>query len=57
MRAENTYISEQTAHAERSGERHTQVRTEVPAIVGKNGNQPFAYLRRQLLELGKGESL
>jgi hypothetical protein len=34
---------------------HSQVRTKMPAVVGKDGDQPFAYFRRQLFEFRKGE--
>ena len=43
---------------QRDGEfHHAQVRAKMPAVVGKDGDQPFAYFRRQLLEFGKGELL
>ena len=43
---------------QRDAEFHdAQVRTEVPAIVGKDGDQPFAYFRRQLFEFGEGKLL
>jgi hypothetical protein len=43
---------------QRDGEFHnSQVRTKVPAIVGKDCDQPFAYFRGQLFEFGKGELL
>jgi hypothetical protein len=43
---------------QRNGElHHSEVGAKVAAVVGKDGNQPFAYFRRQLIEFGKGEFL
>ena len=36
---------------------HAQVRAKMAAVAGKDGDQPFTYFRRQLLEFGKGELL
>ena len=36
---------------------HAQVRPKMPAVVGKNGDQPFPYFGGQLFEFGKGELL
>src|ERR1019366_6604302 len=41
---------------QRDGEfHHAQVGAKMPAVVGKDSDQPFAYFRRQLFEFGKGE--
>jgi hypothetical protein len=43
---------------QRDGEfHHAQVRAKMPTVAGKDGDQPFAYFRRQLLKFGKGELL
>ena len=43
---------------QRDGQFHdAQVRAEVPAVVGKDGDQPFADFRGQLFEFGEGELL